>query len=71
MRRWTARTAVILMVLSALVWVGAKIHFCARFGARSFDGYLAEHWPFWAVMVTIGALLIVLGIIEPSRTPDE
>jgi|WetSurMetagenome_2_1015567.scaffolds.fasta_scaffold947141_1 hypothetical protein len=71
MRRWTERAALILMVLSGLVWVGAKIHFLARLGARNVDGYLAEHWPFWAVMVTIGALLIVLGIIEPSRTPDE
>jgi hypothetical protein len=71
MRGWTERAAAILMVLSAVVWVGAKMHFFARFGARSLDGYLSEHWPFWAAMVAIGALLIVLGIVEPRKTPDE
>jgi hypothetical protein len=71
MRRWTERAALILMVLAGLVWVGARTHLLARVGARGFDRYLDEHWPFWIAMVAIGALLIVLGIIAPSKTPDE
>jgi len=43
-----------------VVYLAAKVHFFERF-AGDFDTYFAEHWPFWAGMALIGALLWPIG----------
>lgn len=66
-RRWTERRTFLLLVILALLWVGAKVHFYTRFGATNIDGYLQEHWPFWAAMASVACLLWLVEAIEQRR----
>jgi hypothetical protein len=63
-RRWTEKLAILLLICLVMLWVGAKIHFFMRFGNTTVDGYILEHWPFWAGMTFVGLLLLLLGRIE-------
>lgn len=40
-----------------------------RFDPRNMDGYLAEHWPFWAGMTGVGVLLLLVGLVGRRRSP--
>jgi hypothetical protein len=56
---------------AAFLWLGAKIHFFTRMGATSLEGYLREHWPFWAGMAIVGVLLFAVGTIERRGAGEQ
>ena len=49
-----------------IVYVAAKVHFFTRF-TGDFSAYIAEHWPFWAGMAALGALLWAVGTVAQRR----
>ncbi len=59
------RLADFLVTLLVLVLVGtyvaAKVHFFRRFGVVGLAGYIAEHWPYWAALGAIAALIAVVS----------
>jgi hypothetical protein len=71
MPKWCERTALILLVLSVLLYLAAKVHFYTRFGgyleAGNLKGYILEHWPFWAAMGVIAVLLLLLRAIGKGK----
>jgi hypothetical protein len=50
-----------------VVYLGAKIHFFARFGG-AFGAYFAAHRPYWAGMAIIGLLLFAVGSLSQRHT---
>ena len=59
------RSATSLVTLLGLVLVGtyvaAKVHFFRRFGVLGVAGYIVEHWPYWAALGVIAALVAVVS----------
>jgi hypothetical protein len=58
---------ILLLLCLALLWACAKLHFFARYGATTVDGYIEEHWPLWAGMVAV-TLLVVLVRLGRKRS---
>jgi hypothetical protein len=53
-----AADVVSILCLASLVavYVAAKIDFFRSFDPHDVSGYLAGHWPFWAVALTLAAV---------------
>jgi len=67
MRKWTDVASTALLIILALTWAGAKLHFFTRMGSPE---YFSEHWPFWAAMGIIVVLLRVIGAIGRKGQVD-
>lgn len=57
LRTWVRRVTGGLLVLTAMLYLGAKAHFFARFDPNNLSGYVAEHSFFWAAGAVVAALL--------------
>jgi hypothetical protein len=71
MRTWADTTTGILLVLLGFLWVGAKVHFFARFwhylGADDLRGYVVEHSVFWAGMALIGLGFLAIRAMDRRK----
>ena len=66
MDRLLKLAAVALIVAMLLVYVAAKMHFFTRY-TGDLEGYLGEHWPYWAAMCVVAALLWLIGVAIQRR----
>lgn len=55
-----------LVVAMLVVYAAAKVHFFTRFDG-DFGTYAAEHWPYTAGLVALGALLWTIGRVAARR----
>lgn len=60
--------AVILPLGFAVAYVAAKVHFFTRFDPAQLRGYWAEHWPYTAALVVIGAFIWAVAALLSRRT---
>ena len=70
-RRFARLAAIALLVIFALVYVAAKVHFFRAFDPNNLSGYLVGHWPFWVVMAALLSLVLIferLASTEPDVT---
>jgi hypothetical protein len=61
----------ILLIIFALLYLGAKIHFFSRFGTTGIGDYLEEHWYFWAGMAVVATLGALLSFAAKRREPPK
>jgi hypothetical protein len=47
MEKWFEIVGLFLLIISGLLYVGAKIHFFARYSELGPGKYAEEHWFFW------------------------
>ena len=70
-KKWIDRLFFLFLVIFALLYVGAKIHFFTRYFKFGPAGYLEEHW----VLGSFGDRLWSLGLSqlgeEARRTPQS
>jgi hypothetical protein len=64
MEKWFERVSVFLLAIFGLLYLGAKRHFFARYGAIGPGEYLEEHWFFWAGMAIVAGAGACLGWIR-------
>jgi hypothetical protein len=64
---WLQFLCVALIVVALVTYVFAKIHFFTRYFKLPLGDYLAEHWPYWAVMDGCLALAFLIGKFGPRK----
>jgi len=64
MKKWVDMTEILLILIGALIYIGAKVHFFTRYQQLSTGAYLEEHSAFWAGIAIVALLLWTLGQIR-------